>query len=1032
MDDNIYKSKDEILALLPLYEIELMKHSNNSLEKNMKYKNKYKTLKKKSFSWLGFWSDRKLFFDNVGKLKFKLVNHITKTLMKPIISPIMDISYYLPEFSEFNPKKLFNKPKNNEKEKNTFLLSMDIDNILRSNRKGSLGGKKLEIKENYQRSVYNKSSPELAKSLLKIANHLDFGKEEEFFFIEKEQNSNSNGDENSKKNKTYFLCCLVKPSHHIKGAFFISGKKKLNFKVFLNQKAGNTMSGVEVGFTDKDDDYDTDRQTCFGSYFVCNPKNKDLYKISIGYDDIKFFLRRRYYYKNSALEIYTVSNKSFYFNFKFEEDRENAIKEILSKLKDPIKIIDDLKEKKDIFDNTIGYYNSLTIKDKKIKKIKISKIIESWKEWEISNYEFIMWLNIYGNRSFNDLSQYPVFPWLITDYEDRTIDEFISEDNKMDNKAKNEKDFSENVNSKKDKYRDLSVPMGMLTITEDSEIRKKHFLNNYKNLHNDDNISAYMFGTNYSNPTYVCNYMVRIFPFTHISIELQGNSFDDPNRLFTSLKSAFKSCITQKSDVRELIPEFFYLPEMFININDLDMGIKSNGVKVNNVDIPCNNNPYEFTLLMRYILENDTISYKIHNWIDLIFGYKNKGKEAELANNVFTESSYQEDIDLKKVKNIILFLRYAEFGLIPNQIMSKECEKKKKREEILKGKEITNPNSKLMKNECKPPKVENTSHEIKNNSSVLLVKAFSQGKISILLNDFIFFEKKISHTKFDKVYNEEIINYINLNDNVKHTTINKMSMFYSENSRNNKCIQFFNRGKAIIMGGFYDGKLMIFFVENRKNNVELYPFNEEKPILSVEIDKEENFLFLGNSIGNICIYQIENDINNWKIIHFKTDQISPISHIHCNIELNLWISSTIDGYINLYSLPLCKLIRCIKVNTKKCSYSFLSSSPLPSIIVIDDEENNSQIHVYSINGNIICKRQEYFHMINPIIIRDIYSFEYLAFIEKDNIIIKKLPYLDTQVNIDCIPGIYTFCVTEDNKVLFAIGKNGKNILLIKD
>ena len=118
------------------------------------------------------------------------------------------------------------------------------------------------------------------------------------------------------------------------------------------------------------------------------------------------FFRRIYYYQNSLLEIFTVNNKSFYFNFKFEEDREIVINEILSKLKDCAKIIDDLKENKDSkdnFENVIGYDNFL--KNKKIKKVKVSKKIDSWKEWEISNFEFIMWLNIYGNRSYNDLSQ---------------------------------------------------------------------------------------------------------------------------------------------------------------------------------------------------------------------------------------------------------------------------------------------------------------------------------------------------------------------------------------------------------------------------------------------------------------------------------------------------------------------------------------------------------------------------------------------------------------------------------------------------
>ena len=1041
IDDYDYSYKEEILFLLPLYEKELMKYSNNSLEKNTKYKNIYKSFKKQSFSWLGFWSDRKLFFENNEQLKLKLVNHLTKTLMKPILSPILDISYYLPEFSGFKIDNLFNPPKGNKNaNKNKFKLSMDIDKILRgteikqitmNNIKESFGGKK-EEKENYQRSIYNKSNPVLSNCLLKIANHLDFGKEEEFFFIEKEKKTNDNDNVNDKKKKKYFLSCLVKPSHHIKGVCFID-ENKINFKVFLNQKTGNVMSGVEIGFTNKDDDYDSERQTCFGSYFVCHPKDKDLYKISINYDDIKWFFRRRYYYKNSGLEIFTVSNKSFYFNFKFEEDREIVINEILLKLKDCNKIIDDLKDNKDNFENIIGYDNN--IKNKKSKKIKISKKIESWKDWEISNFEFIMWLNIYGNRSYNDLSQYPVFPWLLNDYEDPIIEETTPIENKTDNKNSNEEEITENENIPKEKYRDLSVPMGMITFTEEGKSRKSIYLQSYFNLKKDKNsyMTPYIYGSNYSNPTYVCNFMTRIFPYTQIGIELQGDRFDAPNRLFTSIKGSFKSAISQKADVRELIPEFFYLPEMYININDLDMGIKDDGNKVNDVLTPCHNNPYEYTFLSRYILENDNISYNIQNWIDLIFGYKNKGKEADLANNVFTETSYQENVDLKKVENKELFLRFAEFGLIPNQIMSKECDKKNKKEDVLKGKEITNPKVKLINNECKPPNAENPLYIIKNNSNVLLINAFSEGKIGILLNNFIYIEKKISISMFDKIANEEIVNYIKLIDNTNNDTIfNYMSEFYSENASNNKCIQFYNLGKAIILGGFYDGKLMIYSIENKKNNLELYPFIEEKPILSIEKDKEENYLFLGNSIGNICIYKIEQDFTKWKILQYKTEHISPISHINCNNELNLWCSATVDGYINIYTLPLCKLIRCIKVSTEKCSYAFISSSPLPSVIVISDEENNSELYVYSINGNLMLKQQEYIHLTNPILIKDIYSFEYLAFVGNDSIIIRKIPNLDIQVNIDCFPGVHALCITEDNKTLFTINKNGKKVVLIKD
>ena len=1048
IDEYDYKYKEEILSLLPLYEKELMKYSNNSLEKNIKYKNLYKSSKKQSFSWLGYWSERKLFFENTDKLKQKLVNHYTRNLMKPIITPILDITYYLPEFSGFNPSLLFNPPKKNEKpKKSNFKLSMDIDKILKSSEQSqskniNSKGKPSEIKENYQRNIYKKSNPDLARSFLKISNHLDFGKEEEFFFIEKAEksnNKNSENIENIKKNKKYFLSCLVKASHHIKGVCFID-ENKINFKVFLNQKTGNAMSGVEVGFTNQDDDYDNERKTCYGSYFVCHPKDKDLYKISINYNDIKWFFRRRYYYKNSGLEVFTISNKSFYFNFKYEEDREIVINRILSKLKDCVKIVDDLQENKDIFDNVIGYNNFPYINNKKVKKIKLSKKIEAWKEWEITNFDLIMWLNIYGNRSFCDISQYPVFPWLITNYEDPITEEPASNEGNEEDDNNPKEEISDLVKIPISKYRDLSEPMGMLEISEEGKTRKGLYLETFRNLKrdNDPYMIAYMYGSNYSNPTYVCNYMTRIFPYTHIGIELQGDNFDDPNRLFTSVKTSFKSATTQKADVRELIPEFFYLPEMFINLNDLDMGVKNNGTKVGDVVTPCDNNPYEFTLLMRNILENDTISYNIQKWIDLIFGYKNKGKEAEEANNIFSNSSYQEGVDLKKVEDKEIFLRFAEFGLIPNQIMSKECEKKLKKEEKIKGREITDIKAKLTNIECKPSNTENPSYVIKSNDIVIKLEAFSEGKISLLLNNFIYIEKKISYSMFDKIYSEEITNYVKLNDvNAKNNSIiddsiNNMSEFYSETSCNNKCIKFFNRGKCIVMGGFYDGKLMIYSIENKKNNYELYPFIEEKPILSVEIDREEKYLFLGNSIGNLCIYQMEEDPKNWKIIKFKSDQITPISHIYCNNDLNLWSSTTIDGYINIYTLPLCKLIRCIKVSTKKCSYAFLSSSPLPCVIMINDEENNSEFYVYSINGNFMFKQQEYIHLTNPIIIKDIHSFEYLAYVGNNSIIIRKLPNLIYQVNLDCPPGIYSICVSEDNKNIFTVDKNGKKITLVKD
>jgi len=45
-----------------------------------------------------------------------------------------------------------------------------------------------------------------------------------------------------------------------------------------------------------------------------------------------------------------------------------------------------------------------------------------WQRREISNFEYLMFLNTLAGRTFNDLTQYPVFPWIIKDYDSPTLD----------------------------------------------------------------------------------------------------------------------------------------------------------------------------------------------------------------------------------------------------------------------------------------------------------------------------------------------------------------------------------------------------------------------------------------------------------------------------------------------------------------------------------------------------------------------------------------------------------------------------------
>jgi WD40 repeat protein len=309
---------------------------------------------------------------------------------------------------------------------------------------------------------------------------------------------------------------------------------------------------------------------------------------------------------------------------------------------------------------------------------------------------------------------------------------------------------------------------------------------------------------------------------------------------------------------------------------------------------------------------------------------------------------------------------------------------------------------------------------------VLIGGEFSQDKITLMLNNNLLIEKKITYSVFEKGFTDDIVNSTQLN-----ITMNKMGEYYT-NDFNKKAIQFCNKGKILVIGGFYDGKIVIFSLEDKKQ-VELIPFNDDCPILSLHISQDDDYLLLGNSMGNVAIYKIEPEIDKWKQIKIIPDQKSAISHIYCNSDLNMWVSTSIDGYINLYTLPLCKLARTIKISSQNCSYSFLSSSPLPSIVIINDEAN-SEIIVYSINGKLIYKHQLYFKLSNPIIIKDLNSNENLAYIGKDAITILSLPKLETLININITPkmGITTIFTSEDKKSLYCINKTGNGVYLIRD
>lgn len=61
----------------------------------------------------------------------------------------------------------------------------------------------------------------------------------------------------------------------------------------------------------------------------------------------------------------------------------------------------------------------------------------------------------------------------------------------------------------------------------------------------------------------VLYYLIRMEPFTTLSIQLQGGKFDHADRMFSDIPATWKSVLEEMSDVKELVWTIYYL---YLNI----------------------------------------------------------------------------------------------------------------------------------------------------------------------------------------------------------------------------------------------------------------------------------------------------------------------------------------------------------------------------------------------------------------------------------------------------------------------------------
>lgn len=325
----------------------------------------------------------------------------------------------------------------------------------------------------------------------------------------------------------------------------------------------------------------------------------------------------------------------------------------------------------------VGRGPSLPIQD-------LKTVQKMWRMDQMSNFEYILYLNSCAGRSFKNIYRYPMFPWVLSDYSSSTLN--------LDNP---------NV------YRDLTKPVATL-----HHERIVHSIEIFHALRDSGVEHPWMHGSHYSNPGVVVFFKVRRNP--KLMLRLQGRKFDQPNRMFHSVMSTWDSvCSASSNDVKELIPEMYdpvLGPKLLENSLGVCLGTRSDGISIGDVLLPpWSSSVADFVSTMNMALESDYVSRHINAWIDLIFGINSRGAHAEKHHNVFHYMTYDEmyvivmcilsgdvdciDIDVylcRAVKEIkahendrdrkhALYLEAREYGRTPPMIFDKEHPRKHKR-----------------------------------------------------------------------------------------------------------------------------------------------------------------------------------------------------------------------------------------------------------------------------------------------------------------------------------------------------------------
>eukprot|EP00817_Percolomonadidae_sp_ATCC50343_P006676 CAMPEP_0117419660 /NCGR_PEP_ID=MMETSP0758-20121206/1175_1 /TAXON_ID=63605 /ORGANISM="Percolomonas cosmopolitus, Strain AE-1 (ATCC 50343)" /LENGTH=1407 /DNA_ID=CAMNT_0005200853 /DNA_START=1377 /DNA_END=5600 /DNA_ORIENTATION=+ len=667
-----------------------------------------------------------------------------------------------------------------------------------------------------------------------------------------------------------------------------------------------------------------------------NDKTRPLYEkppkvVYVKWESVQAIYKRRYALRNTAFELFMIDGGTIFFNFSTTSKRNQFYNKSVNCINKCLK----------------GSRRVITSNSNELKRI-----TSAWKKHEISNFDYIMRLNMLANRTYNDLSQYPVFPWVLKNYSSEKLD-VANEEN----------------------YRDLSKPMGALT-----EERLETVQERYEMLKNPETPSFH-YGSHYSSPGIVLYFLIRMEPFTTLARILQGGFFDHPDRMFFDMQSTYNEA-SEGQDFKELIPEFYYNTEFLQIWNNLYLGKRQNGKKVDNVELPpwAEGSSQKFIYKMRQALESPYVSKNLHHWIDLIFGYKQQGPEAEKATNIFHYLTYEgtvnvDKIEDKRMKNAIIS-QIQNFGQTPSQLFYQPHVQRNE------GMVVYRSLSYVVEQKPKG------KYELFFPKSILQLQLYPSDcvvtHIQISLYDVVAITlpfAKMTHYSFNEAQRNQIfthqekkahrtsMTYTNLKEDgqlVKSTNVCDIPYVFSSSITPSECftaypIQTTGYGyhqlsqsqiesspkyeflscshfRSTIHGFSYDPKT------NFISNIDVISGEHINEILAICSDG--SYMVTCSQDTSLRVYML-NAKNQLELKHVLTGHDSSVTNVGCSENMDMLVSGSSDGTLMIFQLYSGRYIRSIPI------YYEADDERLPdSILLVRVSKCTGKIAVYTASNTL--------------------------------------------------------------------------------